>query len=169
MSLRSRKLCRRNGFLTLTAYLSLAAGCTSETVGASAGSITMGSGWDPPSFFFKPGLPQAGGRMIGSTDERFTDTKAMLKDAIGMMKRFPDWRFEIRAYTDDRECAGQECVALSLRRATVVRAWLLEHGAPASSLKPLKAFGSAMPLADNAVEQGRRINRRVEFGVELPD
>lgn len=107
--------------------------------------------------------------MVGSTDERFTDTEAMLKDAIGMMKRFPDWRFEIRAYTDDRECTGQECEALSLRRAAVVRAWLLEHGAPAPSLKPLKAFGATQPLADNALENGRRINRRVEFGVELPD
>jgi len=108
-----------------------------------------------------------GGRLVGSTDERFTDTEAMLTDAIGMMKRFPDWRFEIRAYTDDRECAGRECMDLSLRRAAVVRAWLLEHGAPASSLKPLKAFGSTMPLADNAKTDGRRINRRVEFGVEF--
>ncbi|QWP79140.1 OmpA family protein [Lysobacter sp. K5869] len=106
--------------------------------------------------------------MSGSTDERFTRTEAMLLDTIRMMKAFPDWRFEIRASTDNEECVGSACAELSLRRAIVVRDWLLEHGAPAASLKPLKALGSMEPLADNSTEDGRRINRRVEFAVELP-
>jgi len=54
-------------------------------------------------------------------------------------------------------------LALSQRRAAAVRAYLMERfGIEPERLTPV-AHGEAAPVADNATEEGRRQNRRVEF------
>jgi OmpA-OmpF porin, OOP family len=54
---------------------------------------------------------------------------------------------------------------LSQERADSVMAWLVSHGVPRSRLAA-QGFGMDRPIADNATEEGRRNNRRVEFHIE---
>ena len=53
---------------------------------------------------------------------------------------------------------------LSQRRAEAVRAALVAGGAPADQLVA-KGYGSGQPVADNATEDGRFRNRRIEYRV----
>jgi OOP family OmpA-OmpF porin len=51
---------------------------------------------------------------------------------------------------------------LSERRAAAVKSWLESHGVAASRLQT-KGYGEAQPKYDNKTEEGRKLNRRVEF------
>jgi OOP family OmpA-OmpF porin len=55
-------------------------------------------------------------------------------------------------------------LALSKHRATVVRAYLIEHGVDARRLIA-EGFGAENPIATNEDEEGRARNRRVVFTV----
>lgn len=54
---------------------------------------------------------------------------------------------------------------LSRDRAEAVRAWLIANGIDGARLKT-QGFGKRKPIADNATEEGREKNRRVEFRIE---
>jgi OOP family OmpA-OmpF porin len=51
---------------------------------------------------------------------------------------------------------------LSRDRANSVKTYLVNSGVPAKHLK-IKAYGETHPIADNSTEDGRILNRRVEF------
>jgi len=51
---------------------------------------------------------------------------------------------------------------LSKDRANSVKTYLVNSGVPAKHLK-IKAYGETHPVADNSTEDGRVLNRRVEF------
>ena len=53
---------------------------------------------------------------------------------------------------------------LSADRAKAVMNYLVSQGVDAKMLTS-KGFGSSVPLADNATEEGREKNRRVEFNI----
>jgi len=53
---------------------------------------------------------------------------------------------------------------LSERRASSVKAFLVQHGVPPPSVR-YRGFGFSRPMADNATEEGRARNRRVEFRI----
>jgi outer membrane protein OmpA-like peptidoglycan-associated protein len=53
-------------------------------------------------------------------------------------------------------------MGLSQRRAEAVRNYLVEKGVSAERLT-VKAYGESQPVADNATEEGRFQNRRVEL------
>ncbi len=68
---------------------------------------------------------------------------------------------EVRGHTD--AVGGEESnLKLSDARAASVRAWLAGKGVDALRLTS-KGFGKSQPVADNATEQGRAKNRRVEL------
>jgi outer membrane protein OmpA-like peptidoglycan-associated protein len=81
----------------------------------------------------------------------------------GIVASYPDLRFSVEGHTDS---TGSDATnnALSLRRATAVRDYLISQGIPASSID-VSGFGSSMPSADNSTVDGRARNRRVEIVV----
>ena len=64
----------------------------------------------------------------------------------------------------DTDSVGTEAYnqKLSADRAEAVRAWLVAHGVAADRLSAA-GFGDTKPTADNANEEGRAKNRRVEL------
>jgi OOP family OmpA-OmpF porin len=75
-------------------------------------------------------------------------------------------RVEVRidGHTDDQ---GTEEFNrdLSLRRAQAVLDYMVAAGLPDANLTP-QGFGESRPIADNATEEGRAKNRRIEFTLE---
>ncbi len=69
----------------------------------------------------------------------------------------------VEGHTDNK---GGEAYNLNLskRRAKSVMIWLVKHGVDAKRLES-EGFGFMKPIADNATEEGRRDNRRVEFHI----
>jgi OmpA-OmpF porin, OOP family len=73
-------------------------------------------------------------------------------------------RIRIEGHTDNVG-KGPMNKRLSQDRAASVMAWLVAHGIPKARLTA-QGFGMDRPIADNATEEGRRNNRRVEFHIE---
>jgi len=78
-----------------------------------------------------------------------------------MLQQNPDVKISVEGHTDNQGNAAAN-QALSEKRAQAVVVWLTTHGIPAASLTA-KGFGQAQPVADNATEDGRAKNRRVEL------
>ncbi len=73
----------------------------------------------------------------------------------------PTLRITIEGHTDAIGQAGYN-QKLSADRADAVKAWLVAHGIDATRLTAA-GFGDTRPVADNATEDGRSKNRRVEL------
>jgi len=87
----------------------------------------------------------------------------VLKEAASMLKQNPAKSVTIEGHT----CSigtDQYNQGLSERRACSVKKFLVAQGIAESRLAT-KGVGEARPVADNAAEDGRRRNRRVEFHV----
>ena len=82
-----------------------------------------------------------------------------------VLKANPGLRIEVQGHTDSTGAAERNR-QLSLERAQSVTAALALYGVEQSRLVP-RGFGPDQPVADNADEQGRQQNRRVEL-VRLP-
>lgn len=74
-----------------------------------------------------------------------------------------EWSVEVGGHTDS---AGSEAgnQTLSEERAASASARLQAQGVDPASITTV-GFGEAQPIADNATETGRLLNRRVEFVV----
>lgn len=72
-------------------------------------------------------------------------------------------RFEVGGHTDNTGDAAAN-VTLSQQRAEAVQTRLQELGVPAGVLSA-KGYGQDQPKADNDTEDGRALNRRIEFTV----
>ena len=78
-----------------------------------------------------------------------------------MLKANPELSIEIPGHTDSTGTADRNC-QLSLERARAVAAALGLYGVEAKWLVP-RGFGQDQPVGDNATEEGRQQNRRVEL------
>ncbi len=86
-----------------------------------------------------------------------------LNRVLKLMKENPSMVVEIDGHTDST--ASEEYnFALSLKRATSVTDYLTKNGIENERLTA-KGFGESQPIADNESEEGRQINRRVEFNI----
>jgi hypothetical protein len=72
----------------------------------------------------------------------------------------------ISGYTDSQ---GTELYNLDLgkKRAESIRNLLIKFGVPAELLT-VQSYGKSNPIADNSTEEGRAMNRRVEFTIANP-
>ena len=92
------------------------------------------------------------------------DAKPVLDEVYALLKADPALKLAIVGHTDDRGPAAYN-QSLSERRAAAVRASLLSRGLGADGDARLTASGrgASDPVADNATEEGRAKNRRVEL------
>ena len=91
-----------------------------------------------------------------------SDAKPVLLELATVLKSLPDRNFQVAGHTDN---AGAEDLNwnLSMQRALTVVRFLMKDGGVDG--KNLSAGGYAMyqPVADNGTDDGKKVNRRVEF------
>lgn len=84
-----------------------------------------------------------------------------LNKLVALLNDYPVIKVEVGAHTDARGSDDYN-QALSERRARSVMTWLIDQGIPASRLFS-RGYGETKPVADNETDEGRALNRRVEF------
>ena len=97
---------------------------------------------------------------LGSAIIRNQSLKA-LDELAELLKTNSEWNLVLEGHTDD---VGSEISNLSLsqRRAEAVKRNLVKFGIEDKRII-VKYYGESKPIADNATEEGRQQNRRVEF------
>ena len=79
------------------------------------------------------------------------------------MDKYPGYQLQISGHTDSvGDAAANE--ALSIKRANACYVYLVSKGVDANRLI-VTGLGETQPIADNNTEEGRSLNRRVEFSV----
>lgn len=86
-----------------------------------------------------------------------------LELVAGMLQQHPSMTIEIGAHTDSKG-SEQFNQLLSEQRAAEVVRFIVSRGIPQSRIS-YKGYGEIYPVASNDSEQGREINRRVEFKI----
>jgi outer membrane protein OmpA-like peptidoglycan-associated protein len=93
------------------------------------------------------------------------ESEAVLQAVLGVLNNHPEIkRIRIEGHTDDQGGAAYN-KALSAGRAASVVAWLVKHGIDKNRLTSI-GFGLEKPIGDNKTDEGRKLNRRVEFHIE---
>lgn len=91
------------------------------------------------------------------------DAKTILDGVVTALTAAPNVNVEIGGHTDNS--GGDEYNQhLSEARAKAVQDYLIERGVAPTRLSAA-GYGESQPVADNASEQGRELNRRVELKV----
>lgn len=93
-------------------------------------------------------------------------TKASLDQLAIRLSAFPEVRVAIEGHTDNKGPADIN-ENVSRTRAEMVRDYLVRKGVGLQQLE-IVALGESRPIGDNSTEQGRDMNRRIEFRT-LPD
>jgi len=105
-----------------------------------------------------------------SSDQLRPDGRLLLKSLVPPLTVYLGERDEmlmVSGFTDDKPVQGgsqrfADNLELSAQRALTVTRALIEEGMPASRVFGA-AFGAEQPVASNADEKGRALNRRVEM------
>ena len=84
-----------------------------------------------------------------------------LDGLLQMLKNDPKMNILVEGHTDNVGDPTQN-KRLSLERAYNVREYLISKGILGSRIQ-FKGYGDTKPIADNDTEEGRKMNRRVEF------
>lgn len=82
---------------------------------------------------------------------------------VALMREMPTLRIEVRGHTDAIDDDAFN-LTLSEGRAAAVGEYLARAGVARSRFQS-RGFGERLPLGSNATDQGRTLNRRVEFVV----
>jgi OOP family OmpA-OmpF porin len=85
----------------------------------------------------------------------------LLLSVASSFKAQPEVVAEVAGHADSSGGPGYN-MALSQRRASVVRDFLIFAGVPSDRLVSA-GYGETRPIGDNSTEEGRALNRRVEF------
>lgn len=86
-----------------------------------------------------------------------------LNTVVQFMKNNPSVKIEIAGHTDNTGKAEHN-LELSQKRADAVKNYIYSNGVNIDRLIA-KGYGETKPVADNDIESGREMNRRVEFTI----
>ena len=89
----------------------------------------------------------------------------ILDQVVKVMIENPSYKLEINGHTDNKGIPEKNLL-LSQKRSEAVKNYLVKKGVAADKLTA-KGFGQTVPVADNATNEGRSKNRRVEFKVNF--
>jgi len=94
------------------------------------------------------------------------DSRPVLDEAAEILRANPSVRISIEGHTD---AIGSDAYneQLSVRRAEAVFRYLVNRGVAPERLEVV-GYGESRPIADNATEEGRAQNRRVELHILSP-
>ncbi len=95
--------------------------------------------------------------------ELHAEGRQLLDEAEALWETCPDISLIVAGHTDS-EGDAEYNRALSERRARAVADYLVEQGFDPDKLTPI-GYGEAQPQASNDTEEGRALNRRMEFRV----
>lgn len=89
------------------------------------------------------------------------ESKTILNSIVDVLKKNPNYKLDIKGYTDTD---GDEKMNLNLSssRAKIVKNYLVNKGVSAKRLFS-KGYGEANPIANNTSDAGKAKNRRVEL------
>jgi chemotaxis protein MotB len=97
--------------------------------------------------------------------------KAALAEVATILKEFPDRQFLVAGHTDNvppaRGGRYKDNWELSTARAVTVTKFMVEQGMPPANLSAA-GYGEYDPVGDNATEEGKQENRRIEM-ILLPN
>lgn len=96
--------------------------------------------------------------------------QAALTEVAAILREFPDRNFMVAGHTDNVPLRGSKFKdnwELSVARALTVTRFLIESGMDPKRLAPA-GFAEHDPVGDNATEEGRQQNRRIEI-ILLPN
>lgn len=99
------------------------------------------------------------------------DAEPTLRQVAEIIQRYPRAKVAIAGYTDAKGADAYN-LQLSARRATSVKAWLVQQGGVEGKRMTTKGRGEAKPVAPNTHPdgsdnpEGRQRNRRVELTVK---
>jgi outer membrane protein OmpA-like peptidoglycan-associated protein len=91
-----------------------------------------------------------------------SESHGALQDAARIMQDNPTIRVEIQGHTDSKG-SDEYNQSLSERRAQSVVTYIVQNFAISASRLVGRGYGESKPIASNATEEGRALNRRVEF------
>lgn len=91
------------------------------------------------------------------------ENKELLSRIAGILLTSSDYTVSVNGHTDDVGSAEYN-MALSKRRATAVRDYLVEAGIDPGILT-VEGFGKSQPLVQGTSDEARAKNRRVELGI----
>lgn len=89
------------------------------------------------------------------------ESSALLDEVAGALNDHPNLTVDIEGHTDD---VGNDKANLKLSqgRAESVRNYMIKHGVQVDRMRAI-GYGEERPIDDNSSEEGRGVNRRVEF------
>ena len=91
------------------------------------------------------------------------EAKTLLNKMVNVLKEYPDTNVIVAGHTDSKGKAEYN-MGLSERRAKAVTNFFTSNGLSASRFTT-KWFGATQPAYDNATEEGRAKNRRVNIAI----
>jgi len=96
--------------------------------------------------------------ILKASDELLEQVSAVLREHKEIK------RIEVQGHTDNRGSAAYN-QKLSDRRAKSVMKWLVTRGEIDADRLEAKGYGMDQPVAENTSEEGRALNRRVQFKI----
>jgi len=89
------------------------------------------------------------------------ESEVELMEVVRLLRAHPKWKVEVQGHTDSIGTAAHN-QQLSQRRAEAVRHFLISRGISPERIQA-RGYGSSRPIASNATDEGRALNRRTEI------